>query len=108
MAILRGTLDLLVLKALQWRPMHAFEITSWLQDRSDGQMAVDDSALIQALHRMEARGLIVASWGMTDNDRKARYYKYTPAGREYLRTEGAEFASHVAAVGAILAAKPGK
>jgi transcriptional regulator len=105
MSILRGTLDILVLKTLSWGPMHAFEITSWLESRSDGHLDVDDSALIQALHRMEARGLVSAEWGTTQNDRRARYYRITPAGRAHLRTEGADLAGHVAAIGAILAAR---
>ncbi|MEW5918715.1 MAG: helix-turn-helix transcriptional regulator, partial [Gemmatimonadota bacterium] len=90
MAILKGTLDILVLKTLSWGPMHAFEITSWLEQRSGGRFEVDDSALIQAVHRMEARGLLTAEWGVTENDRRARYYRLTAAGRAHLRAEGAE------------------
>jgi DNA-binding PadR family transcriptional regulator len=69
---------------------------------------VDDSALIQALHRMESRDLISAEWGVTEKERRARYYKCTAAGRAHLRAEGAELASDVAAIGAILAAKPSR
>lgn len=105
MPILRGTLDVLVLKTLTWGPMHAFEITSWLEGKSDGRLDVDDSALIQALHRMEARGLISAEWGVTENARRARYYRMTPAGRAHLRAEGTELAGHAAAIGTILAAR---
>jgi DNA-binding PadR family transcriptional regulator len=101
--ILRGTLDLLVLKALQWQPLHALEITTWLEARSGGRLEVDDSALIQALHRMEARRLVTAEWGITGNDRRARYYKMTAAGRAYLKEQGAELARDVAAIGAVLA-----
>lgn len=104
-AILRGTLDILVLKTLSWGPMHAFEIASWLEVKSDGHLDVDDSALIQALHRMEARRLVTAEWGVTQNDRKARYYRITSTGRAHLRAEGADLAGHVAAIGTILAAK---
>ena len=74
MALLKGTLDPLVLKTLSWTPMHAFEITTWIEERSAGRVAVDDAALLQALHRMEARRLIVAEWGVTKNGRRARYY----------------------------------
>lgn len=105
MPILRGTLDVLVLKTLSWGPMHAFEITSWLEAKSDGHLSVDDSALIQALHRLEARDLVAAEWGTTANDRRARYYRITPSGRAHLRSEGADLAGHVAAIGTILAAK---
>ena len=78
MPLLKGTLDPLVLKTLSWAPMHAFEITSWIEDRSAGRVAVDDAALLQALHRMEERRLIEAEWGVTKNGRRARYYKITP------------------------------
>src|ERR1051325_3317848 len=63
LALIKGTLDVLVLKALSWGPMHGFEITAWLEDNSGGALDVDDSALYHALHRMEERGLIGAEWG---------------------------------------------
>jgi len=75
MALLKGTLDVLVLKALSWGPMHGFEITSWLEERSGGRLNIEDAALLQALHRMEARKLLIAEWGITKNDRRARYYR---------------------------------
>ena len=68
MPLLKGTLDVLVLKALSWTPMHAVEISSWIQDRSDQRVVVDDPAMLQALHRMEERKLIVAEWGVTRNE----------------------------------------
>ncbi len=108
MAILKGTLDILVLKTLSWGPMHAFEITSWLEARSNGHLEVDDSALIQAVHRMEARGLVTAEWGTTSNGRRARYYRITAAGKAHLQQEGSELAGHVAAIGTILALKSSK
>jgi len=108
MPFLKGTLDPLVLKTLSWTPMHAFEITSWIEERSDGRVAVDDAALLQALHRMEARRLIVAEWGVTKNGRRARYYRITPAGRAYLRAESARLVDHFDAVVAILGAKTAK
>ncbi len=89
--LLKGTLDVLVLKTLSWTPMHGFEITTWLEERSGGRLAIDDSALYQALHRMEERGLIEAEWGVTGNNRRARYYKVTPAGRAFLRAETARW-----------------
>jgi PadR family transcriptional regulator, regulatory protein PadR len=86
-SLVKGTLDALVLKALSWAPMHGFEITTWLEDRSGGSLAVEDSALYQALHRMEERGLIAAEWGVTRNNRRARYYHATEAGVAHLRAE---------------------
>ena len=105
MALLKGTLDVLVLKTLSWGPRHAFEIITWLETRSGGELDVDDSALIQCLHRMEERGLVAGEWGITDNDRRARYYRMTSAGRAYLKTEGAELADHVTAIATVLALK---
>src|SRR5438093_10934417 len=98
MAMLKGTLDPLVLKTLSWTPMHAFEITTWIEDRSEGRVEVDDAALLQALHRLEERRLIVAEWGVTKNGRRARHYKTTPAGRDYLRAESARLVDHLDAV----------
>lgn len=102
MAMLRGTLDPLVLKTLSWAPMHAFEVSSWIEDRSGGRVVVDDAALIQALHRMEERRLIVSEWGMSKNGRRAKYYRITPAGRDHLRAESARLADHFDALVTIL------
>jgi transcriptional regulator len=103
-ALLRGTLDVLVLKALSWGPMHGFEITSWLEERSGGRLAIVDAALLQGLHRMEARDLITAEWGVTQNGRRARYYRLTRTGRAQLRTESDALLDHITALTAVLAA----
>jgi PadR family transcriptional regulator PadR len=105
MALLKGTLDVLVLKALSWGPMHGFEITSWLEARSGGELTVGDAALLQALHRMEERKLIAAAWGVTKNDRRARYYQMTAAGRAHLRAEARALTTHVDALTSVLAAR---
>jgi transcriptional regulator len=107
MALLKGTLDVLVLKTVSGTPMHAFEIASWLEERSDGRVAVDDAALLQALHRLEDRKLLTAEWGVTENGRRARYYRLTPAGRAHLREESRRLADHFDALLTILAAKAG-
>jgi len=107
MAQLKGTLDVLVLKALSWGPMHAFEIITWLEARSGGRLTVADSALIQSFHRMEERALVVAQWGTTENDRRARYYRLTAAGRAFLEEEGHALADHVDAIATVLAARRG-
>jgi PadR family transcriptional regulator PadR len=88
-ALLKGTLDVLVLKTLSWGPMHGVEITTWLEQRSDGALGVDDSALYHALHRMEERGLISSEWGLSENNRRARYYRPTASGRAWLKAESA-------------------
>ncbi len=104
--LIKGTLDVLVLKALSRSAMHGFEITVWLEDRSGGQLAVDDGALYQALHRMEERRLIKAEWGITDNNRRARYYTLTVTGRAHLRAESASLVRYARTVMAILAGHP--
>ena len=104
MALLKGTLDVLVLKALSWGPMHGFEITSWLEERSGGRLMVEDAALLQALHRMEERDLLEAEWGVTRNARRARYYRLTPAGRAHLRGESEKLVDHVDALTTVLTA----
>jgi PadR family transcriptional regulator len=108
MPMLRGTLDPLVLKTVSWSPMHAFEITSWIEERSDGQVQIDDAALLQALHRLEDRKYIAGEWGVTENGRRAKYYRITAAGRDYLRTDGARLVDHLGAVISILSAKTAK
>ncbi len=100
--LVKGTLDVLVLKSLTLGPMHGFEITSWLEERSSGALDVDDSALYQALHRMEARGLIVAEWGITENNRRARYYRATPEGRAHLNAETRQWVRYAETVTRIL------
>jgi PadR family transcriptional regulator len=108
MAMLKGTLDPLVLKTLSWTPLHAFEIATWIEDRSDGRVQVDDAALLQALHRLEERRLITAQWGVTENGRRARYYRITPAGRDHLRAESPRLIDQLDAVMLILSARTAK
>ena len=102
--IVKGTLDVLVLKALAWGPMHGFAITEWLEERSGGSLGIDDSALYQALHRMEERGLVKAEWGLSENNRKARYYQATAAGKARLREETDRWVRYAAIVTDILTA----
>jgi PadR family transcriptional regulator, regulatory protein PadR len=100
--LLKGTLDLLVLKSLTWEPMHGFGIASWLEQHSNGALGVDDSAMYQALHRLEGRGHIEAEWGVTENNRRARYYKLTAAGRRHLRAETESWVRYTTSVSSIL------
>jgi len=105
--LVKGTLDMLVLKALSWTPMHGFEITSWLEARSGGTLGVQDSALYQALHRLEARGLAAAEWGVTENNQRARYYRLTAAGRAHLSAGTAQWVRYAATVTDILTTAAG-
>jgi PadR family transcriptional regulator, regulatory protein PadR len=104
LALVKGTLDVLVLKALVWSPMHGFEITRWLEERSAGMLAVKDSALYEALYRLEERGVVEADWGITENNRRARYYHITPAGRAHLAAETTQFLRYAEVVSGILTA----
>jgi transcriptional regulator len=101
--LLKGTLDLLVLKTLTWGAMHGFAISSWLDEQSDGTVGVDDSALYQALHRLEGRGYVAAEWGITENNRRARFYTLTTAGRRHLRAETESWLRYTTTVTSILA-----
>jgi len=105
MPLVKGTLDVLVLKTLSWTPMHAYEVARWLEERSAGQFVVEDAALMQALHRLEERALLAAEWGVTGNGRRARYYKLTAAGRAHLRAESRRLTDYAGALTSVLAAK---
>ena len=100
--VLKGTLDVLVLKALAWGPMHGFEVAAWLEQRSGDALALDDSGLYQALYRLEGKALIAAEWGVTENNRKARYYRISAAGRRHLARETATWLRYAQTVTAIL------
>lgn len=105
--IVKGTLDNLVLKALCWMPMHGFEITRWVEARSRGALDIRDSALYQALHRLEERDLVGADWGITENNQRARYYRITKAGRARLAAETAQWVRYAKTVTDILTTTPG-
>jgi PadR family transcriptional regulator, regulatory protein PadR len=100
--LVKGTLDVLVLKALSWSPMHGFEITRWLEQQSGGRLEIEDSALYQALYRLEERGLADAKWGVTENNRRARYYAITRTGRSHLKEEVSRLTEYAATLTSIL------
>lgn len=102
--VVKGTLDALVLKALSWGPMHGFEVTRWLEERSGGTLGFEDSALYQAFYRLEERGLVTADWGVTENNRRARYYRITTAGRAFLKSQTAQWLRYADTVSGILSA----
>ena len=102
LAVVKGTLDALVLRALAWTPMHGFEVSAWLEQRSHGALALDDSGVYQALYRLESRALLSAEWGVTENNRRARYYRITTAGRAQLRRETATWMRYAETVTTLL------
>jgi len=87
LGLLQGTVDLLILRALQPGPSHGYAVSRWVRERTEGVLAIEDAALYQALHRLEGRGWIEAEWGLSDNNRRAKYYRLTPAGRRQVRAE---------------------
>jgi transcriptional regulator len=100
--LLHGTLDLLVLKAVSTTPMHGFGLSKWIEQRTDGTLEIVDAALYKALHRLEDGGAIAAEWGVSENNRRAKYYSLTARGRQRLRAETATWRRYVLAVSAIL------
>jgi transcriptional regulator len=87
LSLLQGTVDLLILRALQGGPAHGYSVSRWVRERTNGVLAIEDAALYQALHRLEARGWIEAEWGLSENNRRAKYYSLTAEGRRALRAE---------------------
>jgi PadR family transcriptional regulator, regulatory protein PadR len=82
--LLRGTLDVLVLKALTWGPRHGYAVAKWIEDATTGTLQVEEGALYHALHRLEKRGAVASEWGVSEANRRAKYYTLTPAGRRQL------------------------
>ena len=100
--LLQGTVDILILRALAWQPMHGYAVSRWLAARSDGVLAVEGAALYQALHRLERAKWVTASWGLSENNRKAKYYALSASGRVQLRAESAVWRNYAAAVSKVL------
>jgi PadR family transcriptional regulator PadR len=101
--LVQGTLDLLVLRALAAGPMHGYGIATLVHERTEGDLAIEDAALYQALHRLDRQGLLEAEWRLSDNNRRARYYTLTTTGRQRLRDETANWRRYTRAVEAVLA-----
>ena len=106
MELLQGTLDVLVLRALSWRPMHGYAVAGFIRHGSGQSFHVLDGALYTSLHRMEERGWVDSEWGVSENGRRAKYYRLTPAGRRALRSETAHWNSYVAAIARVMRARP--
>ena len=100
--LLAGTLDLLVLRTLKWGARHGYAIARWIKDTSDDTIVVEDRALYLALHRLEERGYVESEWALSENNRKAKYYQLTRAGRMQLRAREATFTRYAQAVFRIL------
>jgi transcriptional regulator len=100
--LLQGTLDALVLKTLSRGPRHGYSIARWLEEATEDALQIEEGSLYPALYRMEKRGWIEAEWGISELNRKAKFYRLTPAGRAQLATETEQWESFTAAVSKVL------
>jgi PadR family transcriptional regulator PadR len=102
--LFRGTLDVLVLKSLIWGPLHGYSITAFIRRQSDAVLLVEEGTLYPALWRLENKKLVEAEWGLSENNRKAKYYRLTPAGRRRLQQESKNWDAYATAVAKVLGA----
>jgi PadR family transcriptional regulator, regulatory protein PadR len=100
--LLRSSLDLLILKALTWGPMHGYGVGEWIDGATQSLLLVEEGTLYPALHRLERRGWIMAEWGVSENNRRAKFYTMTRAGRSRLRAESRLWHEHAGAIAAVL------
>jgi PadR family transcriptional regulator PadR len=103
--LLQGTLDLLVLKTLTWGPAHGYAIARWIEQLTGEVLRVGEGSLYPALHRLEERAWVAATWELSDAGRRTRVYRLTPKGRAQLKAESGSWKQFVAAVGKVLDAK---
>jgi PadR family transcriptional regulator PadR len=103
MDLLQGTLDVLILKALSWGPLHGYAVVRWITHRTDDALRIEEGALYPALHRMEQREWIEAEWGVSENNRRAKFYRLTETGRRQLHAESESWRRYAEAVGKVLA-----
>ena len=100
--LMQGTVAVLILKTLSWGALHGYDISRSIRQRSDGALGLEDAALYQALHRLERKGWIEAEWGLSENNRKAKFYRLTEEGRRQLQVEVTTWQSYATAVAKIL------
>jgi transcriptional regulator len=102
LGLMQGTVDVLILKTLAWTPMHGYGVSVWLKERTNGELIVEDAALYQALHRLERKGLVESEWGVSDLNRRAKFYSITRAGRAQLKSDTAAIKRYVSALYKVL------
>ena len=102
----QGTLETLILRTLSWGEMHGYAISRWICDSSGDELQIEEGTLYPALHRMEDRGWIKAEWGISENNRRAKFYRLTEEGRAELRDRLAGWERYTAAVNRVLATAP--
>ena len=103
--LIRGTLDLLILKTLSWGPMHGLAVARWIEQVSRDKLQIEEGALYPALHRLERRKLLDAEWGFTEQNRKAKFYDITAQGRRHLAAELSRWSRYTEAVDLVLQAQ---
>ena len=96
--LLRGTLDVLILKSLSWGPRHGYAVAEWIRAVTDDALLVEEGPLYTALHRLARKGWLTSEWGYSENNRKARYYTLSASGRRQLHTEVSSWERYVRAV----------
>jgi len=97
-----GAIELLLLKALSWGPRHGFSIARWIQETADDVLRLEEGSMYPALHRMEDKGWVKATWGTSENNRRAKFYQLTAKGREQLAEDTRDWWRYAAAVGKVL------
>ena len=102
--LLHGTLDILVLKTLSWGAMHGYAVGRWIEERTRNELEIVDAALYKSLHRLEQSGAIASEWGVSDNNRRAKYYSLTARGRGMLRADAETWRRYATAVYRVLEA----
>ena len=100
--LLRGTLDVLILKSLTWGPRHGYAVARWIEQTTGGTLQVEEGALYHALHRLEKKGAVAGEWGLSEANRRAKYYSLTAAGRRQLVAQTAAWTRYAEAVFAVL------
>ena len=103
--LVRGTLDLLILKALSWGPMHGLAVLRWIEQTTRDQLQIEEGALYPSLHRMEDKGWLEADWGYTERNRKAKFYRLTAKGRKHLADEITRWSRYTGVVGLVVNAR---
>jgi PadR family transcriptional regulator PadR len=106
MELLQGTLDVLILRTLAWQPMHGYAVSRWIRERTEGTIEIEDAPLYKALHRLERAGCVSAEWGLSENNRRARFYSITRSGRAHLRAEAGVWLRYASAVTRVLRTAP--
>lgn len=104
MELLQGTLDVLILRTLAWGPKHGYAVSRWIRERTEGTITIEDAPLYKALHRLEASGCVEAEWGLSENNRRARFYRLTSVGQRSLHEEDAAWRRYASAVFRVLEA----